>query len=342
MNIRHPMRAWASASARVCARSCCGGLLAAGLIFLPLSEHALAQNYPTKSVRLIVPFAPGGNVDVTARGIAPGLSEVLGQSVIVENRAGAGGVIGADLVAKAAPDGYTLLLGTNSTFSIAPAVYPKVPYNPVTDFAPISLVASTPIVLVVRSSSPAKTIKDLIALAKANPGRLMMASGGTGSSNHLVGELFQSLTDVKFTHIPYKGAAPAAVDLLGGRVDLLFDQLSTAAPRIKSGEFRALVVTSKTRAALLPDVPTMAESTLPDFELLNVAGLLAPAGTPAEIIDKLNAAIHKVLNQPAVKERFAAVGVDTGGSTPGEFGAFIKQDFAQWTKVVKDANIKVE
>ena len=342
MNTIQAVLASASASARVCAGSCFGGLLAAGLIALALSAPAQAQSYPTKAVRLIVPFAPGGNVDVTARGIAPGLSEVLGQSVIVENRAGAGGIIGADLVAKSAPDGYTLLLGTNSSFSIAPAIYPKVPYNPVTDFAPISLIASTPIVLVVRPSSPTKTIKDLIALAKANPGRLMMASGGTGSSNHLVGELFQSLTEVKFTHIPYKGAAPAAVDLLGGRVDLLFDQLSTSGQRIKSGEFRALVVTSKTRAALLPDVPTMAESTVPNFELLNVAGLLAPAGTPADIIDKLNAAIHKVLSQPAVKERFAAIGVDTGGSTPGELAAFIKQDYAQWTKVVKDANIKVE
>ena len=342
MNVKKAVTELASASARVCVRSCVGGILTVGFIFLSLSERAYAQSYPTKAVRLIVPFAPGGNVDVTARGIAPRLSEVLGQTVIVENRAGAGGIVGADLVAKSAPDGYTLLMGTNSSFSIAPALYPKVPYNPITDFAPISLVASTPMVLVVRPSSPTKTIKDLITLAKANPGRLMMASGGTGSSNHLVGELFQSLTDVKFTHVPYKGAAPAAVDLLGGRVDLLFDQFSTSGQRIKSGEFRALVVTSKTRAALLPDVPTMAESTVPNFELLNVAGLLAPAGTPIEIIDRLNVAVHKVLNQPAVKERFAAIGVDTGGSTPGELGTFIKQDFAQWTKVVKDANIKVE
>ncbi len=309
---------------------------------LTLSTTVLAQGYPSKPIRLIVPFAPGGTVDISARGIAPGLSELLGQNVIVDNRTGAGGIIGADLVAKAAPDGYTLLMGSNSTVSVAPSLYPKNPYHPIRDFAPISLVAFTPFVLVVHPSVPVGTVKQLIALAKSKPGRLTMASGGTGASNHLVGELFQSLTSAKFTHVPYKGAAPAGVDLMAGHVDLLFDQLSTSVGPIKSGRFRALAVASKTRAAVVPEVPTMAESGVPNYEVINVTGVLAPANTPAEIIDKLNAAMLKVLSQPAVRERFAAIGLDARGGTPGEFAAFIKEDFARWTKVVKDANIKVE
>ncbi len=309
---------------------------------LTLSTTVSAQGYPLKPIRLIVPFAPGGTVDISARGIAPGLSELLGHNVIVDNRAGAAGIIGADLVAKAAPDGYTLLMGSNSTVSVAPSLHPKNPYHPIRDFAPISLVATTPFVLVVHPSVPVRTVQQLIALAKSKPGRLTMASGGTGSSNHLVGELFQSLTGARFTHVPYKGAAPAGVDLMAGQVDLLFDQLSTSVAPVKSGKFRALAVASKTRAAVVPEVPTMAESGVPNYEVINVTGVLAPANTPAEIIDKLNAAMLKVLSQPAVRERFAAIGLDARGGTPGEFAAFIKEDFAKWTKVVKDANIKVE
>jgi tripartite-type tricarboxylate transporter receptor subunit TctC len=233
-------------------------------------------------------------------------------------------------------------MGSNSTVSVAPSLYPKNPYHPIRDFAPISLVATTPFVLVVHPSVPAKTVKELIALAKSKPGRLTMASGGTGSSNHLVGELFQSLTGTKLTHVPYKGAAPAGADLMAGQVDLLFDQLSTSVGPAKSGKFRALAVTSKARAAVLPEVPTMLESGVPNYEVINVTGVLAPAGTPADILEKLNAATLKVLSQPAVRERFAAIGLDARGSTPGEFAAFIKEDFARWTKVVKEANVKVE
>ena len=311
-------------------------------ITLAFAATAGAQSYPAKPIRLIVPFAAGGTVDISARGIAPGLSELLGQNVIVDNRGGAGGIIGADLVAKAAPDGYTLLMGSNSTVSVAPSLYPKNPYHPIRDFAPISLVATTPFVVVAHPSVPAKTVKELIALAKSRPGKMTMASGGTGSSNHLVGELFQSLTGIKLTHVPYKGAAPAGVDLMAGQVDLLFDQLPTSVGPAKAGKFRALAVTSKARAAVLPEVPTMLEAGVLNFDVINVTGVLAPAGTPADILDKLNAAMLKVLGQTAVKERFAAVALDARGGTPGEFAAFIKEDFARWTKVVKEANIKVE
>jgi tripartite-type tricarboxylate transporter receptor subunit TctC len=312
------------------------------ITLLVLIAPAWAQQYPSKPVRIIVPFAPGGAVDITARAIAPGLTEQLGQSFVVDNRGGAGGIIGADLVAKAAPDGYTLLMGSNSTVSVAPSLYPKNPYHPIRDFAPISLVATMPFVLDVHPSVPAKSVKELIALAKAKPGRLSMASGGTGSSNHLVGELFQSLTSAKFTHVPYKGAGPAGVDLMAGQVDLLFDQLASSANYIKSGKLRALAVTSKARAAVIPAVPTMLESGVPNLEATNITGVLAPAGTPAEIIAKLHAAVAKAANQSVVKERFAGIGVEAVGSTPAEFAAYIKEDFARWTKVVKDANIKVE
>ncbi len=303
---------------------------------------AVAQGYPSKPVRLIVPFAAGGNVDITARQIAPGLSELLGQNVIVDNRVGAGGVIGAEVVAKAVPDGYTLMMGSNSTVSVAPSLYPKLAYHPVRDFAPVSLVATTPFVLVVHPSVPAKTVKELIALARAKPGRLSMASGGTGSSNQLVGELFQTLTGAKFTHVPYKGAGPAGVDLMAGQVDLLFDQLSSSVGPIKSGRIRALAVTSAARTGVFPDIPTMKEAGVADFEVTNITGVLAPAGTSAEIITRLNAAILKVLAAPATKERFAGLALDPAPSTPDQFSAYIRDDFARWTKVVKDAGIKVE
>jgi tripartite-type tricarboxylate transporter receptor subunit TctC len=233
-------------------------------------------------------------------------------------------------------------MGSNSTVSVAPSLYPKNPYHPVRDFAPISLVASMPFVLDVHPSVPARTVKDLIALAKAKPGRLSMASGGTGSSNHLVGELFQLLTAVKFTHVPYKGAGPAGIDLMAGQVDLLFDQLASSAPYLKSGKLRAVAVTSRARATVIPEVPTMIESGVPNFEVTNITGVLAPAGTPAEIVARLHAAVVKALSQGPVRERFAGIGVEAVGSTPEQFASYIREDFARWTKVVKDANIKVE
>jgi len=317
-------------------------IISGAVIALAFSLQTFAQNYPVKPVRLIVPFAAGGNVDITARQIAPGLSELLGQNFIVDNRVGAGGVIGAEAVAKAAPDGYTLMMGSNSTVSVAPSLYPKLAYHPVRDFAPVSLVATTPFVLVVHPSVPVKSVKELIALAKTKPGRLAMASGGTGSSNHLVGELFQSLTGAKFTHVPYKGAGPAGVDLMAGQVDLLFDQLSSSVGPLKSGRIRALAVTSAARAAVFPDIPTMKEAGVADFEVTNITGVLAPAGTSADIIGRLNAAILKVLGSASIKERFAGLALEPAPSTPEQFSVYIKEDFARWTKVVRDASIKVD
>ena len=313
------------------------------LIVAMLPLAAWSQAYPSvKPIRLIVPFAPGGNVDITARTIAPGLGEAIGQTVVVENRTGAGGVLGADAVAKSPADGYMLLMGSNSSVSVAPALNPKNPYHPIRDFAPISLVAATPFVLVAHPSVPANTLAELIALAKAKPGSLTMASGGIGSSNHLVGELFQSVTGTKLLHIPYKGAGAVAADLMGGQVQLLFDQLAASTPNIKSGKLKAYAVTSATRAAVLPEVPTMVESGLKEMDVINITGLLAPTGTPPEIVARLNAAVLKVLARTEVRERFATLGVSPLGSTPDEFGAFIREDFAKWTKVITDANIKAE
>ena len=310
-------------------------------LILAAALPALAQ-YPNKPVRIIVPFAPGGNVDITARLVAPGLQEALGQPVVVENKPGAGGTIGADLVAKSAADGYTLLMGSNSTFSVAPSLYPKNPYHPVRDFAPVIMVASAPFVLVTGSGGTSKTAAELVARAKAEPRKLTMSSAGTGSSNHLVGELFQEISGARFTHVPYKGSGAAMTDLMGGTVDLHFDQVTSAAGHIQSGKLRGLMVTSPQRLASLPDVPTAAEAGYPAFQATNVTGIIAPAGTPRDVIDKLNAAVQKVIAQPAVREKFAGIGAVATGGSPEDFSAYIRDDFSKWTRVVKEANVKVE
>lgn len=316
--------------------------LFAMLVAAAMSLPAWAQTYPSKPVRMLVPFAPGGNVDITARAIAPALGEAIGQTVVVENRAGAGGTLGADIVAKSAPDGYSLLMGSNSTVSVAPALYPRIPYHPIRDFAPVGLVAATPFVLVAHPSVPARTAKELVALAKTNPASITMASGGNGSSNHLVGELFQSITGTRLLHIPYKGAGAAGADLLGGQVQILFDQLSSSTANIKSGRINAMAVTSPQRAPVVPDVPTMKELGIEGVDVINITGVLAPAGTPSEIIAKLNAALLKTLARPEVKERFATLGLDVIGGSPEQFADYIKEDYAKWTKVIKDGNIRVE
>lgn len=313
----------------------------AACVVSTLSQFAFAQ-YPNKPIKIIVPFAPGGNVDVTARIIAPGLQEALGQPVIVENKPGAAGTIGADFVVRSPADGYTLLMGSNSTFSVAPALNPNNPYKPAKDFAPIASIASTPFLLVVNPSAPMKTVKELVATAKAAPGKLTMASAGTGSSNHLVGEFFQDLSGTRFTHVPYKGSNPAISDVMGGQVDMHFDQVTSAGNQVQAGKLRALLVTSEKRAPTLPDVPTAAEAGFPSFGPINVTGLIAPANTPREIVATLNAAVNKVLAQAAVKEKYAGVGAITTGGTPEQFSAYIAEDLARWTKVVKDANVKVE
>jgi tripartite-type tricarboxylate transporter receptor subunit TctC len=315
--------------------------LAAALAVLAAVPQAFAQ-YPSKPIRIVVPFAPGGNVDITARTLAPALQEALGQPVVVENRPGAGGKVGAQAVHQAGPDGYTLMMGSNSTLSVGPALYPDWPYDAQKGVAPISNLAVVPFVLVVKTALPAQSVADVIRMAKDKPGQVTMASGGPGSSNHLVGELFQMQAGVQMNHIPYKGAGAAMTDLIGGQVDLLFDQASSTVANIKSGKIRALAVAAKARQAALPDTPTFAEAGVKDFMIDNFTGLVAPAGVPADAIAKLHAAAVKALATPAVKERFAQLGIQPVGNTPGQFAAEIREDLARWQKVVKAAGVKVQ
>jgi tripartite-type tricarboxylate transporter receptor subunit TctC len=303
---------------------------------------ASAQNYPARPIRLIVPYPPGGNIDITARAIAPGLTELLRQQIVVDNRGGAGGLIGADLVAKSAPDGYTLLLGSSATVTVAPSLYTKMPYDPVKDLSGITLLSYVPIVLVVNPNLPAKTVKEFIALAKSRPGKMTMSSPGNGTTNQLAGELFQLETGTKFVHVPYKGAGPALIDLMGGQVDMLFDQLSASSGYIKSGRLRALVVAGEKRNAVIPDVPTMAESGLKNCEAGTFTALMGPARLPREIINQLNAVGNKTLAMTMTRDRFAAVGADILGGTPTQLDAHVKQELAIWTRVAKAANIKLD
>ncbi len=307
-------------------------------------SHAQTSSsmYPNRPIRLVVPYAPGGNIDITGRTIAPAMSEILGVSVVVDNRAGAGGAIGSDLVAKAVPDGHTIVVAsTGSTTGLA-ALYPKLPYDPVRDFAPIGLVTNVPIVLVVTPGLPARTAKDFIALAKSKPGRITYGSGGTGTTNHLAAALFEVATGIKLTHVPYKGMGPATVDIIGGQIDVGFDQLTAAMAFIKAGKTRALALASPTRSRTMPDLPTMAESGITGAEASTFTGILAPAKTPPEIVARLNAALLKTLDSKAVKERFASLGAEIIPSTPEELGQFVKSDLAKWSRVVKSAGIKVE
>lgn len=299
-----------------------------------------AQAYPVKPLRIVVPFAPGGNVDINARAIAPGLNEIFGQQVLVENRAGAGGMIGGEFVARAPADGYTLAMASNSVYSVAPNVFSKPRYHPVKDFAAISGISNVPFVIVLHPSVPAKNLKEFIALVKSKPGQMTMATAGTGTSNHLVGELFQISAGVRMTGVPYKGSGPALTDLIGGQVDSHVDQLTASMGYIQSGRIRALAVTTDKRAPLLPNVPTLDEQGLKGFDATTITGLLAPAGTPKEVIDRVHAAVVKVTSQQAIRDRFAALGATTLGNSPAEFADYIRQDYAKWQKVVAAANIR--
>jgi tripartite-type tricarboxylate transporter receptor subunit TctC len=317
-----------------------GSLITAALV--AFGNAVWAQNYPAKPVRIVVPFAPGGNVDINARAIAPGLNEIFGQQVLVENRAGAGGMLGGEFVARAPADGYTLLMASNSVYSVAPNVFSKPRYHPVKDFAAISGISNVPFVIVLHPSVPAKNLKEFIALVKSRPGQMTMATAGTGTSNHLVGELFQISAGVRMTGVPYKGSGPALTDLLGGQVDSHVDQLTASMAYIQSGRIRALAVTTDKRAPLLPDVPTLAEQGLKGFDATTITGLLAPAGTPKDVIDRVHAAVVKVTAQTAIRDRFAALGATTLGNSPAEFADYIRQDYAKWQKVVAAANIRAE
>jgi len=314
--------------------------VAAALFFC--ATGASAQAYPAKPIRMIVPFAPGGNVDINARAVAPGLGQLLGQQVIVDNRAGAGGTIGTDVVAKSAPDGYTLLMASSSIMTNGPAVYPKLPYDIVRDFAAVGRVAVVPLVIVVHPSLPARNTKELIAFARAQGDKLVFANAGVGTTNHLIAELFMIRTGTRMTLIPYKGSAPALIDLVAGHVFGHVDQISSALPYIQAGRIRAIAVTTAKRAVALPEVPTLAESGVPGFDASTVTGILAPAKTPRDVVQKLNAALSQVLAQPAVKERFAALGAEVQPSTSDELAAWIREDLAIWMKVVKQAGIKLE
>ena len=316
--------------------------LALGSLFAVLAVTVSAQSYPTKPIRLVVPFPAGGTTDVLARAAAQKLTETLGQPVVVDNRPGAGGNIGAELVAKSPPDGYTLLMGTVGTHAINPSLYPKMPYDHVRDFVPVILVAGVPNVLVINPALPVNSVQELIAYAKANPGKLNFASSGNGTSIHLSGELFKTMAGVQITHVPYKGSAPALQDLVGGQVQLMFDNLPSALALIKGGRLKALAVTSKERAPALPDVPTMAESGLPGFEASSWFGLLAPAGTPQPVVAKLNAEIAKWLASPEAKEKLLAQGANAAGGTPEDFTRHIAAETAKWQKVVKESGAKVD
>ncbi|MET0345632.1 MAG: tripartite tricarboxylate transporter substrate binding protein [Casimicrobiaceae bacterium] len=315
-------------------------LAAAAAAFAPAASTQTP--YPTKPVRVVVPFPAGGTTDLLARAASQKLSETWGQQALVDNRPGAGGNIGAELVAKAAPDGYTLLMGTVGTHAINASLYPKMPYDHVKDFAPVILVAGVPNVLVVHPSLPVNSVQELIAYAKANPGKLNFASSGSGTSIHLSGELFKVMTGVQMTHIPYKGSAPALTDLVGGQVQLMFDNLPSSLAFIKAGKLRALAVTSAQRSPALPDVPTVAESGVPGFEASSWFGLLAPAGTPRDIVTKINADTQKWLASPDAKDKLAAQGAAAAGGSPEDFAKHIQAETAKWARVVKESGAKVE
>jgi tripartite-type tricarboxylate transporter receptor subunit TctC len=316
--------------------------LGAGLIGLALaiSGPAQAQSWPSQNIRLVVPFPPGGSTDVLARRLAEGLRERLGQTVIVENRGGAGGTIGSEFVAKSAPDGYTLLMGVTGSHGVAPSLYPNLGYQPLRDFAPISLLVSAPLVLVVNPEVPAKTLQDFIALAKKEPDTLTYGTPGNGTSMHLTGVTFDLQAGTKLIHVPYKGSAGALTDLLSGQIKSMFGDLLVVLPQIRAGKSNALAVTSKDRNPLLPDVPTMAEAGLPGFEVLSWQGLFAPAGTPPAVVERLSKEVRAVMESKDVKDFFAAQGFLVGATTPAEFTAFVGSEVKRWGEIVKAGNVK--
>lgn len=324
--------------------------LAAAALAPGLAPSAAAQStWPSKPVRIVVPFAAGGTTDILARALAPELQRAFGQPFIIDNKPGAGGNNGAAEVAKSAPDGYTLLMGTVGTHAINAALYPKMPFDHVKDFQPVTLVAGVPNVLVLNPASAQRygvnSVADLAKAAKANPGRMNMASSGNGTSIHLAGELFKTMTGTFMVHFPYRGSGPALIDLLGGNMDLMFDNLPSAMPHIKSGKLKALAVTSATRSTAMPELPTVAEAggpALTGYEASSWFGLLAPAGTPMDIVNRVQQETAKALASPGLKERLAAQGAIPSGNTPAEFAKLIADETAKWAKVVKASGAKVD
>ncbi len=323
-------------------------VLASAVALLVTTTPAMAQTgWPSKPVRIVVPFAPGGTTDILARAVAPELSKAFGQQFVVENKAGAGGNLGADAVAKSAADGYTLLMGTVGTHGINRALYPKLPYDPFADFSAITLVAAVPNVMVIPAelarANNIHNVQDFIKLAKSRPGKLNMGSSGNGTSIHLAGELFKSQTGLFMTHIPYRGSGPALLDLVGGQVDVMFDNLPSAMQLIKSGKLKALAVTSLTRSAALPDVPTIEEAAgLRGFEATSWFGLLAPAGTPPDIVNRVQQEVARALNTPAIKEKMLSQGAIPSGNTPTQFASLIESEHKKWAQVVKASGARVD
>jgi tripartite-type tricarboxylate transporter receptor subunit TctC len=310
-------------------------------VVLAVFFHTAQAQYPNRAVKLVVPFPPAGATDIVGRIVAQKLGEQMGQSVVVENKPGAGGSIGSDLVAKSAPDGYTLLMATSSTHSIGPALQ-KLPYDPLKDFAPITHVANVPNVLVVSPVLPVASVQELIAYAKARPGQLNFASSGVGTIVHLNGELFKMLAGVDMVHVPYKGTALSIPDVANGSVAMLFDSLASVQPHIKAGRVRPLAVNAQRRSALLPEVPTLAEAGMPAFDRYTWFGMFAPAGTPQAIVARVNAEVATALKAPDLLERFAAAGAEAVGSTPEQFVERIKSDATRWAEVIRAANVKVQ
>jgi tripartite-type tricarboxylate transporter receptor subunit TctC len=305
-------------------------------------QSLFAAEYPTRPIRMIVPFPPGGGNDLLARSISQPLSQLIGQQVVVDNRGGAGGQIGAELAAAAAPDGYTIFLGSIGNLTFLPVLQAKLPYEPVRDFAPVALLATSPFILVMNPEVPAKSVKELIALAKAKPGQLNYGSSGSGSSLHMTGELFKYATGTDITHVPYKGTAPALIDLLSGQVQMLFSTMPSVVPHVKSGKLRGLGVSSTKRAEVVPDVPTIAEAGVPGFEVLNWQGIVVPKKTPDAIVQKLNRALLDALKSPETIKALANQGLDAAGGTPEQFGALIKSEIEKYGKVAKAANLRLE
>ncbi|MGZ8157042.1 MAG: Bug family tripartite tricarboxylate transporter substrate binding protein [Burkholderiales bacterium] len=311
------------------------------VLFVLGAAGAFAQSYPTKPIRLIVPYPPGGPTDFVGRLVAQKLSASLGQQVIVDNRPGAGTIIGSELIARAAPDGYSLLFGTGGGTFLAPLILPRVPYEPLKDFAPVAMLVQSPQVLVVHPSVAANTVGELVALAKAKPGALNFASVGTGTSPHLGGELLQSLTGAKIVHVPYKGTAPAMTDLIAGQVHLMFSSMPTVLAHVKAGRLRLIGTGGTRRSAVIPDTPTIAE-TVPGFELVTWYGIFAPARTPSGIVQRLNGEIEKVLTEPDARERLGAQGLEPTVMTPEALKRYTEQDVSRWARLIKSAGIKVD
>jgi tripartite-type tricarboxylate transporter receptor subunit TctC len=313
-----------------------------GLCLAALAASAQAQEFPNRPVRIVVPWPPSGNVDITARTVAPAFGDALGQQVIVENRAGAGGTIGTALVVKSPADGYTLLLGSSGTVTSGPAVFKNLPYDPLKDLVAIGAIQSVPIVLTVAPKTPAATFADYVALAKAKQGQLSVASAGNGSSNHLAIELFMRQANLKLLHVPYKGSGPALTDLIGSQVESMMDQLTASLGHIREGRIRALAITSLKRSPLLPDVPTLDELGVKGFDAATFTGIFAPAGISPQVTEKLSIALRKAMANEGVRERYRAMGVEVMDMGQAEFAALVREDYAKWLKVARDGNIVIE